>query len=180
MKKVHIHVQETWYGSPWLASDRPSRSREARAPRWARRAEQDLVPENLRSERVGAMTDVDMWGVLAQAATILDSADCDWRTLQQIESLLSALSTELERLSAAESARSQDRSSARQGDSDLLSLRDSLAWVRRHEYVAQESELQKQLETALRCALGTLDRLDLPTRGPRWPSLPGTASGDWR
>jgi hypothetical protein len=100
-----------------------------------------------------------MWGVVAEAATMLDSPDCDWRTLQQIEEMLSSVSAELDRVAAAEPAGALNGSRAPRADPDARFLRASLAWVRQHEYVALESELQKQLDTARRCALGTLDRV---------------------
>ena len=108
---------------------------------------------------------------------MLDASDCDWRALQQIEEMLSSLSTELDRVAAAESAGTLNGSHARRADSDMHFLRASLAWVRQHEYGALESELQKQLDTALRCALGALDRLD---RTACEPSLRVAASGDGR
>jgi hypothetical protein len=105
------------------------------------------------------VTETEMWGVLAEAATMLDGIDVDWRTLQQIEGMLSSLSTELERAVRGEIPQARTRSSAPQADADMGILRSSLAWVRRHEYVALESEIHQHLDAAIRHALGTLDRL---------------------
>lgn len=91
---------------------------------------------------------------------MLDVPNCDWRTLQQIEGLLSALSTQIQRASAAETAVSPDLSSARRVGSDLLVLQSWLSWVRQHAYDALESELQNRLETALQCAADMLDQLE--------------------
>ena len=96
---------------------------------------------------MGAMADAEMWEVLSEAATMLDAADCDWHTLQQIEGMLSSVSTELERAATAEIPPSPNGSSARRADSNLRILQSALAWVRRHEYVALESELQQQHDT---------------------------------
>ena len=104
------------------------------------------------------MTDVEMWEILADAATMLDVADSDWRTLQRVEALLSSVSTELEGDPSGEVAYKQSRYAARRSDSDLRILQGSLAWVRRHEYVAPEWELQQHLDAALRSALGMLDQ----------------------
>lgn len=89
---------------------------------------------------------------------MLDVTDSDWRMLQQVEALLSSLSTELEPEPSGEVAHTHNRYAARRSDSDLRILRGSLAWVRRHECVAPESELQLHLDTALRSALGLVDR----------------------
>lgn len=105
----------------------------------------------------GWVIDADL---CAEAATMLDVPNCDWRTLQQIEGLLSALSTQIQRASAAETAVSPDLSSARRVGSDLLVLQSSLSWVRQHAYDALESELQNRLETALQCAADMLDQLE--------------------
>lgn len=121
------------------------------------------------------MRDADRWGVLAEAATLLDAADCDWRTLQHTEELLASLASELDQVSTEETAHTHHGVSARHTDADLRSLRGSLAWVRRHEYDALESELQKQLDSALRCALRMLDWLGHPQHAT---AVPLVASGD--
>jgi hypothetical protein len=54
--------------------------------------------------------------------------------------------------------------STREADPDLLLLHSSLSWVRQHEYDAPETELQDQLDIALRCAIGTLDRFERAQR----------------
>lgn len=126
------------------------------------------------------MTNADMWGDVVEAASMLAASDCDWRTLQQTEALLSSVTTELERVSAEETGHAQYGSSARHADADLCSLQSSLAWVRRHEYVALESALQQQLDTALQCALRMLDRLGEPQDETRLPPLSVVAPSDGR
>jgi|SRR5947209_16703373 len=126
------------------------------------------------------MTDADMWGVLAEAATMLDATDVDWRTLQQIEGMLSSLSIGLEQATTVETPHIRTGSGASQADTGLRSLRGSLAWVRRHEYVALESEIHQHLDTALRSALGLLDRLGRWQHETRLPSLGAVASGGGR
>lgn len=106
------------------------------------------------------VTGVDMWGVWAKAAGMLDAADCDWRALQEIESLLRALSIDLERTVTVESAFSPGVRRARRAHSDLRYLESSLDWVREHEYDALESEIQSQLDTVVRCAMDRLDQLN--------------------
>src|SRR5689334_5570432 len=126
------------------------------------------------------MGDADRWGVLAEAATLLDAADWDWRTLQHAEELLASLSSELAQVSVEETAHAHNAARVRHTDADLRSLRGSLAWVRRHEYDALESELQQQLDTALRCALRMLDRLGQPQHETPLPSVGMVSSGDRR
>jgi hypothetical protein len=126
------------------------------------------------------MTDAEMWGVLAEAATLLDATDVDWRTLQQIEGMLSSLSTELERAVPAETPQARTWSSAPQADPDVRILCGSLSWVRTHEYVALESEIHQHLDIALRYALGLLDRLGRWQHETRLPAPRAVASGDGR
>jgi len=119
-----------------------------------------------------------MWGVLAEVATMLDAADCDWRELQQVEGMLSSLSTELERATRVEALHSSTGHRAQ--EPDVRFLQGSLTWVRTHEYVALESEIHQHLDLALRYAVETLDRLersqDETQASPRWVA----ASGDGR
>lgn len=111
---------------------------------------------------------------------MLDATDVDWRTLQQIEGMLSSLSTELEQAVTAETPQARTWSSAPQADPDLRILRGSLAWVRTHEYVALESEIHQHLDTALRYALGMLVWLGQWHHETRLPSLRPIASGGGR
>jgi hypothetical protein len=97
-----------------------------------------------------------MWSVAAEVETLLDGSDCDWRTLQRIEGMLSSLSHQLERAAAARTSRSPARSTARRAREDLQVVQTALSWVRRHEYDALESELQNRLEPALQSAMTTL------------------------
>ena len=97
-----------------------------------------------------------LWTAASEAETLLRGTDCDWRTLQRIEGMLSALTNELERAAAAQSARSPDPTTTRRAHEDLQVMQTALAWVRRHEYDALESELQNRLETVLHSAMATL------------------------
>jgi hypothetical protein len=116
----------------------------------------------------------DLWRIWIEAACVLDAPDCDWRTLQRMEQLLRLLSSELGRALAAARARAPHGAGERQDAGALRRLRRTLAWVRRHEYDALESELQKQLTSALLLALGPLDSLE---QRRELRSLPETQDG---
>src|SRR5947209_8313352 len=109
---------------------------------------------------MGTVAGADMWSVAAEAETLLDGSDCDWRTLQLVEGLLSSLSHQLVRAAAAEIVLSTHSPSEGYQRADLRGLQTSLASVRRQEYDALESELQNRLDTALRSAMATLAWLD--------------------
>jgi hypothetical protein len=106
------------------------------------------------------MTGATMWQVCAQAAQMLDAASSDWRRLLEVEDTLWPLATALERASGGSGGGHSRARSTRQADPDLALLHSSLTWFREHEYDALETELQRQLDIALRCAIAILDRLD--------------------
>lgn len=146
--------------------------------RW-RRVERSTPPtEIVPAAQLPTGTDTELWTVWAEAANMLDASKCDWRMLQQIEGLLSSLSIELDRATAAQAALSPHATMGLQADSDLRFLQSSLAWVRRHEYDALDSELQIQLDTALQCAMGTLERLERSQYQTRSLSFRGRGPGD--
>jgi hypothetical protein len=124
------------------------------------------------------MGDADRWGVVAEAATMLDAADWDWRALQQVEGLLSSLSTEIEQVTRVETQHASTGHGA--PDADLRCLQHLLTWVRRHEYDALESELHHELDIALRCAMNALDGLERRERDTRLSSFRLVGSGDGR
>ena len=106
------------------------------------------------------MTQAEMWKVCEQAALMLDTASYDWQRLLEIEQTLSPLATELAGTTAAWSAGSPGRRAPRRPESELQLLRSCLSWVRQHAYDALETELRRQLDMALRCAMAELDRLE--------------------
>jgi hypothetical protein len=118
----------------------------------------------------------DLWKIWTEAACTLDVPDCDWHTLQRVEQLLRLLSSELDRTLAAEYARAPHGAGDRREAAALRRLRRTLAWVRRNEYDALESELQTQLTTALLLALGPLDALE---QQRELQSLPEAQDGQW-
>lgn len=75
-----------------------------------------VVPTGRMSVGMSVVQDADMWGLLAEAATLLDAADSDWRALQTIEEMLRSLSSELERVSARETAHPRNRLRVRPAD----------------------------------------------------------------
>ena len=156
----------------------PARRREARSPgRWQGGAWSGSDGSE-KWNGTGMVTNAQMWGIWTDAATMLDAADCDWRALQQVEGLLSSLSTEIEQVTRVDTLHPQNGSSSRHADFDLRALRGSLAWVRRNEYDALESELHQQLDTALRCALRMLDRQGQPQHETPLPLVDIVSSDD--
>jgi hypothetical protein len=96
------------------------------------------------------MTNAEMWSICAQAAGMLDKAECDWHSLSAVEDRLWPLVQELDQATPFTGA----------GFLHLHVLRSSLLWVRHHAYDALESELESRLAVALRSAMSTLEWLE--------------------
>lgn len=119
-----------------------------------------IDPVVSRSAGMGAAIYADMRSLWVQATSLLSAANCDWLSLQQVESLLSSLATELEQAIAMKTTDSWNGSGARSANCCFHSMQRSLDWVREHEYDTLESDIQKHLNTSARCALSTLQRLE--------------------
>lgn len=88
----------------------------------------------------------------------------DWHRLIAIEETLSPLATSL--TATVSSTRADNFRDVKQAKADVRLLRNSLTWVQRHRYDALETDMQKQLDIALRSAMAALDRVPTVCTAP--------------